>query len=67
MTPSEQIIQIQQYTNLPDKKMAELCEIQPSTYSKCKSEKEARNKFNQGNLDALKNNLKKMLEIVAQY
>lgn len=66
MTPRQEILHIQAETSLPDKKMAELCEIQPSTYSKCKSEKELRNQFNYGNLQALKKNLKIMLNKFAQ-
>lgn len=66
MTPRQEILHIQAETSLPDKKMAELCEIQPSTYSKCKSEKELRNQFNSRNLEALKKNLKIMLNKFAQ-
>lgn len=66
MTPRQEILQIQSETSLPDKKMAELCEIQPSTYSKCKSEKELRNQFNSRNLEALKKNLKIMLNKFVQ-
>lgn len=42
---------------MPDKKMAELCGLQPFTYSKCKSDKAIGNKFSQQHLDRLKINL----------